>query len=973
MKKFFILFFICINSFIFSQNDVIKSIHQEGFEYYNSKNISEEEFREYNQNYISTNKKSSKTCNLNKVVFGWHPYWMSGYEANYDWNLLSDFCYFSYVVDPATGNATTTNNWENSAAVTTALSQGVRVSLCVTLFSDHSTFFGNTTAQQTLITNLISLIQSRGAHGVNVDFEGVAVANKTAFMNFLINLSIQMHNANPNYILSVCTYAVDWNNLFDENLIDQYIDYYTIMGYDYYWSGSSIAGPVAPLYTLNAFDYNLSKTICYYIAQGASREKIVLGVPYYGREWNTDVATIPANTISEEATRTYSTVKNNNSGNYSTRLYDSVSVCPYYTYFSSNWRQCFIDDEVSLGVKYDIVNIYDIAGIGIWALGYDDGYSQLWDLISYKFTDCAETVCSGTFFDNGGPNHNYYNNANYFIRLHSNEESTISLQFTAFDVEAGSGSYCNYDYLEIFDGNDTTATSLGKFCNTTGSPSIFTSSGTDLTVKFISDNATTKSGFVANWSCNNVDLPTTIIQTDDWYSNDFTANFIDENITETAERFYQICYYDGQNWHANGNSGFAYDNFNEMDNWSIVNASGIWNIVDNTFVISDESAGNSQSYSLLNQDSDEFLYSFDLKLEGAGSNKRGGFHYFSDDTTENRGNGYFIYFRFPSGKLEFYKVTNDVFSQEKVVNISMTPNVFNNIKIIYNRIIGKSSVFINNQFISDWTDLNPIQNGNYVSFRSGNAIVTVDNLQIFKTRGDSVSVLVGNNGDAIYQNTNFLTPAFKIFSIIVDNNIVLQQISKIINIDWTAPLSVDFVNDGLADDIDIIGSNSEISANWATVFEENSEVTDYQFSLGTTLGGTEILDWTSSDNLNFVTVNNLNLQENVTYYFSIRAVNTVNLVSEVSSSDGFIYDGFTNSLFFPADDILIFPNPVGKDYINLSVPIESYIVIIFDESGKIVFKGENNKIINLANFTSGLYNIRIITNGRTFNKKIIVN
>ncbi len=973
MKKFFILFFICINLFLFSQNDVIKSIHQEEFEYYNSKNITEEDFRKFNLNNVSHNKKSSKTCTLNKVVFGWHPYWMSGYEENYEWNLLSDFCYFSYVVDPATGNATNTNNWEISAAVTTALSQGVRVSLCVTLFSDHSTFFGNTTAQQTLISNLISLIQSRGAHGVNIDFENVAVDNKIAFNNFLINLSIQMHNANPNYIVSVCTYAVDWNNLFDENLIDQYIDYYTIMGYDYYWSGSSIAGPVAPLYTFDAFDYNLSKTICYYISQGASREKIILGVPYYGREWNTDAETIPANTTSEVATRTYSTVKNNNSGNYSTRLYDSASVCPYYTYFSSNWRQCFIDDEESLSLKYDIVNLYDIAGIGIWTLGYDDGCSQLWDLISNKFSDCAASVCSGTFYDNGGPNHNYYNNANYFVTLHSDLGSTINLEITNFDVEAGSGSYCNYDYLEIFDGNDTTATSLGKFCNTIGVPSVFTSSGTDFTVKFISDNATTKSGFVANWSCNNVDLPTTIIQAYDWYSNDFTANFVDENITETAERFYQICYYDGQNWHANGNSGFAYDDFNEMSNWTNTNNSGNWIIENNTLVISDESAGNSQSYSVLNQDSDEFLYSFDLKLEGAGSNKRAGFHYFSDDTTENRGNGYFIYFRYPAGKLEFYKVINDVFSQEKVVNISMTADVFNNIKITYNRITGKSSVFINNQFISDWTDLNPYQNGNYVSFRSGNAIVTVDNLQIFKIRSDSVSVLVGIDGDAIFQNTNFMNPACKIFSLVIDNNILSQLNSKNINIDWTAALPVEFIYDGPVDDIDIVESNTEIIAHWSSALEENSDIIDYQFSLGTTLGGTEILDWTSSVNQNFVIVSDLNLQENIMYYFSVRAINTVNLISEVNSSDGFIYDATANEILFSDDGILIYPNPASKDYINIFVPMEKYIVVVSDNSGKIVFKGENNKTINLANFKSGIYNIQVIIDEKACNKKIVVN
>ncbi|MGV2480611.1 UNVERIFIED_CONTAM: hypothetical protein IGO34_27870, partial [Salmonella enterica subsp. enterica serovar Weltevreden] len=43
---------------------------------------------------------SSGSCTLTKKVYGWHPYWVGSVYTNYDWDLLSDFCYFDYSVSP---------------------------------------------------------------------------------------------------------------------------------------------------------------------------------------------------------------------------------------------------------------------------------------------------------------------------------------------------------------------------------------------------------------------------------------------------------------------------------------------------------------------------------------------------------------------------------------------------------------------------------------------------------------------------------------------------------------------------------------------------------------------------------------------------------------------------------------------------------------------------------------------------------
>ena len=150
------------------------------------------------------------------MVYGWHPYWVGSTYQNYEWDLLSHFSYFSYEVNPVDGSPLTTNGWNNSSAVDAALASGnTKVTLTVSLFSDHSTFFNSSSAPQNLISSLINLVQTRGAHGVNIDFEGLPSAYKQQFATFMQNLSNQMHASIPGSEVSTVLYAVDWNNVFD--------------------------------------------------------------------------------------------------------------------------------------------------------------------------------------------------------------------------------------------------------------------------------------------------------------------------------------------------------------------------------------------------------------------------------------------------------------------------------------------------------------------------------------------------------------------------------------------------------------------------------------------------------------------------------------------------------------------------------------------------------------------------------------
>ncbi|MBU0489460.1 MAG: hypothetical protein KKD31_16065, partial [Bacteroidetes bacterium] len=399
-------------------------------------------------------------CNLNKVVYGWHPYWVGSVYTNYDWSMLSDLCYFSYELNAADGNATSTHSFSTAAVVDEALSQGTRVHLCVTLFSNHGTFLTNATAKQTLITNLINMVGARGGHGVNIDFEGVSSTYKVEFRDFMNDLSDQFHAAIPGSIVSMALPSVDWSTAYEvENMTS--VDLFIIMGYDYYYSGSTTAGPNDPLYNYTTgYAYCLTRSVAYYLNK-VPAAKLTLGLPYYTRRYETASAALPGSVTGSSAVVMFKDYLTNASGYYDNTLWSSDAFITYYVFqIAGQWNQCFIDDPYSMGRRYDLVNQAGLAGIGIWALGYDDGHPDYWNLIRDKFSDCAVVECTDSVFDTGGPNRNYFNNENFPITIAPTNATGLSLQFTSFATEN------NFDTLFIYDGPTVASPLLGRYTGT---------------------------------------------------------------------------------------------------------------------------------------------------------------------------------------------------------------------------------------------------------------------------------------------------------------------------------------------------------------------------------------------------------------------------------------------------------------------------------------------------------------------------
>lgn len=886
----FIFFLVCFSAVnLFAQDSI--SIHQQQLEYYNSLGHSTEWYEQNVNTEIHNNVQPKVGCTPNKVVYGWHPYWVGSAYNNYDWSLLTHFSFFSYEVNPANGNALSTHGWATSAAVDAALANGVKVTLCVTLFggSDLTTFLTNSTAKQTLITNLINLVQSRGAHGVNIDFEGLPASQTTNFANFMVDLSNQMHLAIPGSEVSTVLYAVDWNNVFDFATMEPEVDHYVVMGYAYYYQGSGNTGPCDPLYHFGStYNYTLSKTTTDYIEDGCPRSKLVMGLPYYGYEWPTSSLSIPSSTTGSGVARTYNYVMNNSSGNYSTanHTWDAASYTDIYTFNSGGNKECFITLEDGFRKRLQHINTSGIAGIGIWALGYDDGYTELWDAISDFMTECYEDSCSGMIHDFGGPSKNYYNYEDYTWTIAPPNATSIDVSFSSFNVEL------NYDYLYIYDGPTTASPLIGTYTGT-NSPGTFSTNTGAITFRFTSDLSTVAPGFLATYSCVTDATPplTSISTTGVWQTADFDADFTDSDNIGLEENFYNVADFNGTEWRSNSDFGFFTDHFSGAGiNSEWTSQTGTWVLNSGALLQNNEAVSNSNIYADLAQDNQHaYLYHWQGQINGAGTNRRAGLHFFcSDPTLDHRGDSYMVFWRADQNKCQIYKVTSNAIVLMTDDDVIVDPNITYDFKIYFDPSTGLIKAFLNDVLVSEWTDPNPFVSGNSISPRTGNALGSYDNFKVYKSRTSTETITIGSSSDEVrFQNQNSISPAAKINSINLDLadqfSIIAEEFA---NIDWTIPDAIPFVNDGNAGDEDLFNTSSQITANWGTSSDSHSDVASYWYAVGTTSGSSDIIAWTDNSTSTSFTETGLSLSIGQIYFVSVKAINGSGLESLVLCSDG---------------------------------------------------------------------------------------
>jgi N-acetyl-anhydromuramyl-L-alanine amidase AmpD len=605
------------------------------------------------------------------------------------------------------------------------------------------------------------------------------------------------------------------------------------------------------------------------------------------------------------------------------------------------------------------------------------------------------TTATGTFTDNGGSTGDYTNDVRSLTLIKPTGATSVTLNFTSFSTEAG------WDYMFIYDGSTTSAPLIGQY-DGTSSPGIVSSSGNALLVEFRSDCATVEAGWVANWTSNVVVAPagdsippTTVVTTSGgWETGNFTASFTDTDNAGGSgleKSYYQVIDFDGTEWRANANNGFFADNFDVAIHPDWTTSTGTWSINSGSLYQSDEANSNTNIYASLNQTlSNRYLYNFYGKIDGTGTTKRAGFHFFCDNASlTNRGNSYFVWFRVDDGLLQIYKVVNDVFGSP-VINIPFTTvaGQWYDYKVIYDRITGKISVYRDNSFITSWTDSSPYSTGNAISFRSGNANFAINELKVYRSRpAASAAITVGPaaTNDIRNQNPNPTTFSAKIKSICADSAGNLSPIFyQNLNIDWTPPANVTSINDGLGADIAYTNSATTLSANWSPSSDPNSAIARYFYAIGTTPGATNTLNWTDNWYNDTATATGLSLVDGQTYYFSVKAENGAGLQSAVYTSNGQTVQlsGVGVNELTSGNTISVSPNPLTNiSTIIFELKENSKIDIsLIDVLGKAVVlyhndnaaSGKYSIAMNSANLSSGIYFVKMVTAADTKTLKVIV-
>ncbi|MFI5267710.1 MAG: glycosyl hydrolase family 18 protein [Chloroflexota bacterium] len=346
---------------------------------------------------------------LDKQVVGFLPYWRLDDSRYMRSDLLSEVIYFSLSVDQNGQLVKTVNGqqepgwrWWSSAAVRNQIAKtqiaGDRFLLSVAMQNQKQveSFLSLGGAQQTLIDNLLDQVKSNRLDGLNLDVEldgKTTDQDRAAFTSFATKLAAAFHQQAPGAELSIDLppLAARTPGLYDVPALTPLFDRIIVMSYDYYASTSDVAGPVAPMsgFADHQYFFDVDTTYADYI-KAVPKDKLVMGVPYYGYDWPVKDASKPlAPTTGEADILSFSRMKTDTDLKPQDCHWDIVAQetwCSYTDSKTNTQREAWFEDQRSVSAKYDFAKTQGLGGVAIWTLGYDGAYPELWGLIKDKFT-----------------------------------------------------------------------------------------------------------------------------------------------------------------------------------------------------------------------------------------------------------------------------------------------------------------------------------------------------------------------------------------------------------------------------------------------------------------------------------------------------------------------------------------------------------------------------------------------------------
>lgn len=364
-------------------------------------------------NVLSFFKKAEKP---KRIIFGYLPWWSIEKIKYLQLDKLTHISYFGLYIDK-NGNFKTEDengelgsyeNWiENKDLddlIKNSKKKGIRFALSIVSHEDEVSdkFLSCKECWNNLLQNTIKALKEKKIQDVNINFEYVELVEgdqPKKFVEFVKFFNGGLDAEFGNSFLSVATFAdstVKPRITSELHELGKNCDALFIMAYDFHRPDSDIAGAVAPIGGVdeNGGEYDVKTMIRNYLSN-VPPNKIIMGVPYYGYNW-----------VVEEVKKEESVRKpGNDEIGYSQAMpyedvlgvmdeykpeikWDDVAKVPFFDYKNKDTnadRVVYFENAESLKEKYKLINDNNLAGVGIWALGYDGDHPELWNLLYESF------------------------------------------------------------------------------------------------------------------------------------------------------------------------------------------------------------------------------------------------------------------------------------------------------------------------------------------------------------------------------------------------------------------------------------------------------------------------------------------------------------------------------------------------------------------------------------------------------------
>lgn len=234
----------------------------------------------------------------------------------------------------------------------------------------------NPDVQETLITNLLEIIREKGYAGVNFDFEYVYPEDRENYNDFLRRVVERLH---PEYLVTTALApkeSAEQQGLLyeahDYQTQGEIVDFIILMTYEWGYAGGR-PWAIAPI--------NEVREVLDFAVTVIPREKIMMGAPLYGRDWEIPwVEGTTAKTISPEDAVQLAV-------QYGVPIeYNELYQSPFFHYTDETGQrhEVWFEDARSMQAKYGLIKEYNLRGVAYWVLGHP--FPQNWAVLQDNFT-----------------------------------------------------------------------------------------------------------------------------------------------------------------------------------------------------------------------------------------------------------------------------------------------------------------------------------------------------------------------------------------------------------------------------------------------------------------------------------------------------------------------------------------------------------------------------------------------------------